>query len=163
MNRANVLGQGKCLVIGYFNGRHTSWCSKNNSRGRILHQWTRDRGWTVSSPNLPTFWNGRSSSPIDLVVHRSVEITKVHVPEGIWTGCTNYSPMVARFTNIVTGKRAGRPTLSKSARINAGVKEKASVRLDEEIPSISACLNMVTTKEDLQRTYTQLVKCLLHP
>lgn len=78
MERFRTLASGKAIVIGDFNGRHESWFSASNARGRKLYEWAETRRWLVKAPAQSTCLNSSGTqSTIDFAMARDGAVRRV--------------------------------------------------------------------------------------
>ncbi len=94
-NIQSVPGERKVL-IGDLNSRHTKWDTKANAKGRKLHSWCLNSGWTVAAPGAPTMRSHVGQSVVDIVVCKGIPAPSVQLAFGPWIGASDHIPITAR-------------------------------------------------------------------
>lgn len=131
------LTTGKGILLGDFNARHVSWCTKSTHRGRRIVEWAAQRRYDICTPGHSTHRNSRGAeSTIDFALVKSGMVSglKSRLPWMSPFMCSNHAPVVMKWWGRRTWMRnndhrihkdkRSEPTLVAAAA--AGSKRKCS-------------------------------------
>lgn len=157
---------GKAILLGDFNGRHHSWCSASNARGRKLNDWAQHRRWSVCAPPQTTCSNSCGSrTTIDFALVRAGSVRRV-TERRDWREYftdSDHAPVTLEWWGRVTELRKNDRRIPKGRRKEEGIVAVAHEWSKQELPWHTQRLKEASTQAELDIAYDAAVQCLLRP
>lgn len=160
------LASGKAILLGDFNGRHATWCTKTNARGRKLVEWVDTSCWIIEAPAETTCLNSSGGqSTVDFAIVRSGAVRRVKARRD-WREPflgSDHAPVTLEWWGRCTALRPNDARIPKGRRCEEAITSVAEEWSAQELPWHIEQMKAVTTQEELDKAYSDAVKCVLRP
>lgn len=166
LERFRELTSGKGILIGDLNARHHSWCSRQTSRGRMLHAWASRHRLDISAPPYTTHRNSNGTElTIDLAIVKSGRLRNLDARmewQQPFNG-SDHAPLVMEWWGKTTWMRNNDKRVHKNWRRDEDIVALAGRWFDDELGWNVEAMRAEKTQQDLDLAYEAAVRCWLRP
>jgi len=161
MDSIKAKTQGRIVIMGDLNARHTNWCKKSNNQGKALWKWTKNF-WRIQAPDSPTYYPSKAhqGSVLDIAVtHRCADIGTRTIT-GDWDGSTDHLAIMAKVpAQWVQTQRKKRITMAR--RKKEELIEAAGDHYRQHLSTMAGKFDDATSDEALNKNTLELINKLL--
>lgn len=162
----NETARGSAVLLGDFNARHLTWCSRNTARGNKPRQWAQMKWWRIHAHNGPTFQDqqGRQST-IDLVLTKSGQARGLRIVND-WRqpfSGSDRDPIMVQWRAHAPQLQPNANGIPKKKRKDERAVNFAEEWLTKELPWHISELGRNATQHQLDSAYKSALSCFLQP
>lgn len=150
--------------MGDLNTRCLRWDTKGNERGSRLEKWARQNGWTVKTPNKPSFKPLKSTSKPDIFLSARVHMGKPFIDTTSNNEGRDHYPVytAARITEETHGDQ-NRACIPRRQRRNPLIPNKAKEFYKTILRNCLEKAQNANNTNELEVAYETFKSTILYP